>query len=90
MAGDTAGPWSAGWSVWSVGWSAGWSTWSAGTVDAASAELKKYQDLRDKDAVDDSDELLKRAKIKKADIEARNAPATPVEVPTAMPSAAPT
>ncbi len=59
-------------------------------VDAASAELKKYQDLRDKDAVDDSDELLKRAKIKKADIEARNAPATPVEVPPAMPSAAPT
>lgn len=59
-------------------------------VDSAMAELQKYQDLRDKNAVDDSDELMKRAKIKKADIEARNAPATPVEVPVTMPSAAPT
>jgi len=58
-------------------------------VDAASAELKKYQDLRDKNVVDDSDELLKRANIKQATLKAQQAPATPpADVP--MPSASAT
>ncbi|MFO0550409.1 MAG: tetratricopeptide repeat protein [Polyangiaceae bacterium] len=46
-------------------------------VDAASAELKKYQDLRKKDTVDDSDELLNRAKLKRGEIEAAQAAAAP-------------
>jgi Tfp pilus assembly protein PilF len=50
-------------------------------VDAATAELKKFQDLRDKSVADDSDELLQRAKLKRGELEAAAAPA-PAPPPT--------
>ncbi len=43
-------------------------------IDSATAELKKYQTLRDKGLSDDSDELLNRAKLKKGELEAASAP----------------
>lgn len=46
-------------------------------VDAATAALKKYQELRPKDSSDDSDELLNRAKLKRGELEAANAAAAP-------------
>ena len=54
-------------------------------VDAATAELKKYQTLRDKSITDDSEELLNRAKLKRGELEAAQ---TPVKAPPAG-SAAP-
>ncbi len=45
-------------------------------VDAATAELKKFQDLRDKSVSDDSDELLQRAKLKRGELEAAQTAAT--------------
>jgi len=57
-------------------------------VDAATSELKKYQELRAKGTTDDSDELLNRAKLKKGELDAaKAAAATPV--PAAPPPAAP-
>jgi tetratricopeptide (TPR) repeat protein len=56
-------------------------------IDAATAELKKYQDLRPKGASDDSDELLNRAKLKKGELEAAKAAAAPV--PATPPPPAP-
>jgi tetratricopeptide (TPR) repeat protein len=55
-------------------------------VDAATAALKKYQDLRPKGETDDSDELLNRAKLKRGEIEAaataaKATPATPPPAP---------
>jgi len=51
-------------------------------VDAASASLKKYQQLRPKGMTDDSDELINRAKLKRGELEAAQQasqpqPATP-------------
>jgi Tfp pilus assembly protein PilF len=46
-------------------------------VDSATAELKKYQSLRDKGISDDSDELLNRAKLKRGELEAAAAAAAP-------------
>lgn len=48
-------------------------------VDSATAELKKYQTLRDKGISDDSDELLQRAKLKRGELEAAAAAAAPVK-----------
>jgi len=51
-------------------------------VDAATASLKKYQDLRPKGGEgDDSDELLNRAKLKRGELEAAKAAATPAAPP---------
>ncbi len=53
-------------------------------VDAATASLKKYQDLRPKDQTDDSEELLNRAKLKRGELEAAQTAAKPV-APTPPP-----
>jgi tetratricopeptide (TPR) repeat protein len=45
-------------------------------IDNATAELKKYQELRDKNVTDDSDELLQRAKLKRGELEAQAAAAS--------------
>ncbi len=50
-------------------------------VDAASAALKKYQDLRPKGETDDSDELLNRAKLKRGELEAAQTAAQPAAPP---------
>lgn len=50
-------------------------------VDAASASLKKFQDLRKKGEPDDSDELLQRAKLKRGELEAASAAAAPPPPP---------
>ena len=50
-------------------------------VDAASASLKKFQELRPKGESDDSDELLNRAKLKRGELEAAKAAATPAAPP---------
>lgn len=53
-------------------------------VDAATASLKKYQELRPKDQSDDSDELLNRAKLKRGELEAaQQAAAAPPPPPPA-------
>jgi tetratricopeptide (TPR) repeat protein len=39
-------------------------------VREATAELKKFQELRDRSVTDDSDELLNRAKLKEGEIDA--------------------
>lgn len=46
-------------------------------IDAATAELKKYQELRDKSVTDDSDELLNRAKLKEGELSAASVPLPP-------------
>jgi tetratricopeptide (TPR) repeat protein len=46
-------------------------------IDAATAELKKYQELRDKSVTDDSDELLNRAKLKEGELTAASVPLPP-------------
>lgn len=63
-------------------------------VDAATASLKKYQELRPKGLTDDSDELINRAKLKRGEIEAAQqaaqpAPPPPPAAPPATPPAAP-
>ncbi|MBK6512783.1 MAG: tetratricopeptide repeat protein [Polyangiaceae bacterium] len=58
-------------------------------VDAATASLKKYQDLRPKGSVDDSDELLQRAKLKRGELEAAQQAAAPTPPPPAPPPATP-
>lgn len=50
-------------------------------VGAAIAELKKFQEVRPKSMVDDSDELLSRAKLKEAEMKASLAPAEPPPAP---------
>ena len=50
-------------------------------VDAATASLKKYQELRPKGEADDSDELINRAKLKRGELEAAAAAAQPVAPP---------
>lgn len=54
-------------------------------VQAATAELKKFQELRDRSVADDSDELLNRARLKEVDIDAAAAAAAPV-APAAAPA----
>lgn len=54
-------------------------------VDAATASLKKYQELRPKGLTDDSDELLGRAKLKRGELEAAAEAAKPV-APTPAPA----
>jgi tetratricopeptide (TPR) repeat protein len=54
-------------------------------VAEAIRELKKYQEIRAKDAHDDSDELLNRAKLKEGELSAATAAAAPV--PTGAPPA---
>lgn len=56
-------------------------------VDAATASLKKFQELRKKGEADDSDELLQRAKLKRGELEAAQAAANPPPAPP--PPAAP-
>jgi tetratricopeptide (TPR) repeat protein len=56
-------------------------------VNQATAELKKFQELRDRSVTDDSDELLNRAKLKEGEIDAaiqaQNPPAAVEPAPTA-------
>ncbi len=54
-------------------------------VDAATASLKKYQELRPKGETDDSDELLNRAKLKRGELEAAQTAAQPA-APTPAPA----
>lgn len=58
-------------------------------VDAATASLKKYQELRPKGISDDSDELLQRAKLKRGELEAAQQAAQPIPAPPATPAPAP-
>ncbi|NUO50578.1 MAG: tetratricopeptide repeat protein [Polyangiaceae bacterium] len=58
-------------------------------VDAATASLKKYQELRPKGESDDSDELLNRAKLKRGELEAAKAAAAPVPATPPPPAPAP-
>ena len=56
-------------------------------VDAATASLKKYQELRPKGETDDSDELLNRAKLKRGELEAAQTAAQPAPPPPPAPPA---
>ncbi len=58
-------------------------------VDAATASLKKFQELRSKGESDDSDELLNRAKLKRGELEAQQAAAAPPAAAPAPPAPAP-
>lgn len=55
-------------------------------VDAATASLTKYQQLRPKGVSDDSDELLQRAKLKRGELEAAQAAANPPPAPPPAPA----
>lgn len=56
-------------------------------VDAATASLKKFQELRNKGESDDSDELLARAKLKRGELEAAQQAAAAPPPPPAAPAA---
>src|SRR5262249_25379052 len=58
-------------------------------ITEAQKELKRYQELRKKGDVDDSDELLNRAKIKEGELQAAAQAAQPAAAPASSAKAAP-
>jgi len=54
-------------------------------IAAATKELKRFQELRSKGESDDSDELLNRAKLKEAELNAASAAAEPMPAPAEPP-----